>query len=189
MKKTTTKRSVIIFLLTIISIHSIAQSRNIFESKESVKNFLDGKKYLVPEYGSLKFDYNSRETKKWAELREKDKTDDEKIDVVFDISVKRNAAKKKDRGDYQVSLQIDLSDPEGQNYSPVLSYANSFFLLRSVIYPIKDFPSVYILFADGDLYFEKSTYQNISFQDYKSNVLQNILILPNKKLIKCIELK
>jgi hypothetical protein len=182
------------FLFSLISFVSFSQEKNIFSSTESLKTFLDNKTYSVPGYGTISFNYNTIETKFWKEKREKDKSDDEQIDVVFDVSVKRNSAKKKEKTDYQILLRVDLSDPEGQDYNPILSYSNVFLIARSTIYPIKDFPSVYILFADGELYFEKTIYKQVSLKDYKASVLLNTKpigfigttnLFSNTKYIKC----
>jgi hypothetical protein len=183
-------------LFALISFSCYSQENNIFSSSESLRAFLDEKTYSVTGYGSITFNYNSSLTKSWKEKREKDKSDDEQLDVVFDLSIKRNLAKKKDKADYQILLRVDLSDPQGQDYNPILSYSNVFLVTRNVIYPIKDFPSVYILFADGDLYFEKTIYKQVALKDYKTSVLLNtkpiafnspVNLFASTKYVKCVE--
>ncbi len=181
----------------LMSLTNFAQGTNIFETKESVKSFLDGRTYIIPDYGTMRFEYNSNETKKWKERREKDQSDDEVLDVVFDLTIKRNAAKRKDKTDYQVTMKINLEDPQGQDYNPTESYANSFTVRRGEIYFIKDFPFMYILFADGDLYYQKVSYPKISFQEYKAARLKDnkafsILATSDNanaigRMVKCIQ--
>jgi hypothetical protein len=67
-------------------------------------------------------------------------------------------------------MRINLRDSENAESNPTSEYVNSFLLARNVVYPIKGFPAYYYLFADGELYFSKVNWKNISFSEYKSIV-------------------
>jgi len=147
---------------------SFSQSPNIFESTNTLKNFLDRRVYIVPEYGTIRFDFNSGDTRRMRESREKDGADDEVVDLIFDITVKKNQSRRKEKIGYKVELKIDLRDPEVVELDPTSEYVHSFFLARNIIYPIKGFPAYYYLFADGDLYFSKVNWKNIPFGEFKA---------------------
>ncbi len=164
------KKIHILFLALFIHSKSISQVPNIFESPSTLKDFLDKKTYIVPEYGVIRFDFNNGDTKKMRESREKDGADDEIVDLVFDVSIKRNQARRKEKTGYKIEIKIDLRDPDVVDGNPASEYVNTFLLARNIIYPVKGFPAYYILFADGDLYFSKVNWKKIPFGEFKSVV-------------------
>lgn len=175
------QRHLFIIILLIFKISaSLGQSPNIFESPEILKDFLDKKTYIVPEYGTIRFDLNKSETKKMRELREKDHADDEVADLIFDATIKRNQSRRKDKIGYRIEIKIVLTDPEDmeRNVSDngqMPEYVQEFQLARNILYFIKDFPVFYQLFADGELYFAKIKYKKLpTFSEYKSLVTMPI---------------
>lgn len=165
----TTIRYFFFFVIqTLFYYDSFSQVPNIFESPSILKDFLDRKTFNVPEYGTIRFDFNNSDTKRMRDAREKDGADDEVVDLIFDVTIKRNEARRKDKSGYKIELKIDLRDPSSTVADPASDYINYFMLARNIIYPIKGFPSNYYLFADGDLYFSKVLWKKIPFNDYKS---------------------
>ena len=147
---------------------SFCQSPNIYESTNALKDFLDKRSYIVPDYGTIRFDFNNADTKKMRDSRERDGADDEVVDLIFDITIQKKQSRRKEKTGYKVEMRIDLRDPEIVELNPTSEYVHTFLLARNVIYPIKGFPAVYYLFADGDLYFSKVNWKNIPFSEYKS---------------------
>jgi hypothetical protein len=159
-----------IVLMLFVFKASFGQSPNVFESPNVLKDFLDKKTYIVPEYGTIRFDFNNSDTKKMRDSRERDGADDEVVDLIFDVTIKKNQSRRKEKTGYKIEMKIDLRDPENADSNPSSEYVNSFLLARNVIYPIKGFPAYYHLFADGELYFSKVNWKNIPFSEYKSIV-------------------
>jgi hypothetical protein len=158
---------ILIFTMLYFSVNSFGQSNNLFNNPEAAKTFFDGKIYEVPSYGTLTFSLNKALTKLEADKRVKDGSYDELVDLVFDVSVKRNNVKKKDKGDYKVSMTIYLTEEDDPDADPNKGYSMDFTLSRQIIYPIKGFPSQYTVFADGDLFFWKYEYKKYTFEEYK----------------------
>lgn len=159
---------IILIILLIAPLDSFSQRINIFSDPNSLKEFLDKKTYIVPNYGEIRFDFDNKETKDWAERRIKDGADDEVLDLVFDVSIKRNQVRKKDKFDYEVTIRVNPDNSQLINNDPTERFVNSFMLARNIVYPIKDFPSIFSLFADGDLYFHETSWDSISFEFFKS---------------------
>jgi hypothetical protein len=187
----------LLFLLFFISLRLDAQTPNIFSSPDAIKNYLDGKTYIIPEYGIIKFEFNNSDTKKMRESRIKDGADDELVDLIFDVSIKRNQSKKRDKTGYKIEMKINLSDEDSDDGDPTESYFNYFFLARNVIYPIKKFPAFYYLFADGDLYYIKMNYKKMPFSEFKENLInkKNVFQLSSvendyrtSSFVKCISI-
>lgn len=149
---------------------SFGQSPNIFESPNVLKEFLDKKTYIVPEYGTIRFDFNNSDTKRMRDSRERDGADDEVVDLIFDVTIKKNQSRRKEKTGYKIEMKIDLRDPENKDSNPSSEYVNSFLLARNIIYPIKGFPAFYHLFADGELYFSQVNWKNVPFNEFKSLV-------------------
>ena len=58
------------------------------------------------------------------------------------------------------------------NYeSPNEKYWATFTISREAIYQVKDFPSLYVIFADGDIYFQDWQWTSYSFQEAKERYL------------------
>ena len=165
----------LLFLFAILTLtlvkNSFSQTPNIFSDPKLIKEFLDGKTYLIPNYGTITLEFNNSETRRMKEVREKDGADDEVYDLTFNVAIKRNKAKKKDKGDYKIELKIDTNEYLQGEQDPSKKYLNSFTLTRNVLYPIKDFPYNYTLFADGDLYYTEIKYKEVCFNDYKSAIV------------------
>ncbi len=198
------KPIIIITILSILFIFSsneiYSQSTNLFTNPDLIKKVLDGKSYEVPGYGIITFEYSNSETRKMKEVRMKDGADDEVTDLIFDVNIKRNKAKRKDKVGYKIEMQIDSHDYDNEEKDPTKLYSHSFYLMRNIIYPIKDFPASYILFADGDLYYNQTKFKNISLNEYKnlvistnSNTMANFWNIKESvstsKYIRCIPLK
>lgn len=160
----------IILLLLFTFKASFGQSPNVFESPNMLKEFLDKKTYIVPEYGTIRFDFNNSDTKRMRDSRERDGADDEVVDLIFDVTIKKNQSRRKEKTGYKIEMRIDLRDPENTDSNPTSEFVNSFLLARNVVYPIKGFPSYYHLFADGELYFSKVSWKTVPFSEYKSIV-------------------
>jgi hypothetical protein len=160
-----------ILIVFVFSFNVSAQSPNIFSSPESIVDFLDGKTYIIPDYGMIKFEYNKSDTKRMKESRIKDGADDEMADLIFDVSIKRNQSRRRDKTGYKIEINVNLKDPENLDSDPNEGYMNSFMLARNVIYPIKGFPSIFNLFADGDLYYMKVRYKKMPFNEFKNNII------------------
>ncbi len=146
------------------------QSPNIFESPNVLKEFLDKKTYIVPEYGTIRFDFNNSDTKRMRDSRERDGADDEVVDLIFDVTIKKNQSRRKEKTGYKIEMKIDLRDPENKDSNPSSEFVNSFLLARNIIYPIKGFPAFYHLFADGELYFSQVNWKNVPLNEFKSLV-------------------
>jgi hypothetical protein len=158
----------LLIILLIAPINSFSQRINIFSDPNSLKEFLDKKTYIVPNYGEIRFDFNNKDTKIMSERRIKDGADDEVVDLIFDVSIKRNEVRKKDKFDYKVEISVNPDYSQLINNDPTERFVNSFMLARNIVYPIKDFPSIFSLFADGDLYFHETSWDSISFEFFKS---------------------
>ena len=158
----------VLIILLIFPLNSFSQRMNIFKDPNSLKEFLDQKTYIVPNYGEIRFDFNNKDTKIMSEKRIKDGADDEVVDLIFDVSIKRNEVGKKDKFDYKVEISVNPDNSQLINNDPSGRFVNSFMLARNIVYPIKDFPSIFSLFADGDLYFHETSWEPISFEVYKS---------------------
>lgn len=167
----------------ILSQISIAQTSGLFNDPEAARQFFDGREYDVPGYGSITFEFNKSATKNSEDARMRDGSYDEMVDLIFDVSVKRKDSKKKDKGDYQVSMVIYLQSDGNINENPNQGYSMDFTLARQIIYPIKGFPSFYTVFSDGDLYFMKYDYKHYSFDEYK------LLKLKEKNTLKDVEIQ
>jgi len=177
-KKITMKLFIFSLLFFGLSIFKTnAQEPNIFSNPDNIVEFLDGKTFTVPNYGIIKFEYNKSDTKRQKEFRIKDGADDEIADLIFDVQIKRNDSKRKDKAGYKIELQIDLNELDNRSTatsspsSATGEYVQYFALMRNVIYPIKNFPYMFHLFADGDLYYEKFDYKKVSFADFKNDYL------------------
>lgn len=169
------KKTICLFLITFLFLgNSHAQVPNIFETPESLKSYLNKKSFIIPDYGVIRFDFNASDTKKSQESRIKHGADDEIIDLIFDVSIKRNNARRRDKTDYQVSFRIELNDSENFDINSGPLYKQNILLARNIIYPIKGFPSMYQLFADGDLYYSKVTWKKVPFDNYKSFVTTSV---------------
>lgn len=168
MKKNQIASLIILLLFTFKA--SFGQSPNVFESPNMLKEFLDKKTYIVPEYGTIRFDFNNSDTKRMRDSRERDGADDEVVDLIFDVTIKKNQSRRKEKTGYKIEMRIDLRDPESTESNPTSEFVNSFLLARNVVYPIKGFPAYYHLFADGELYFSKVSWKSVPFSEYKSIV-------------------
>ena len=166
-------KNILITLLLIPTI-GLSQSSNLFSNPEAAKTFFDGKVYEVPNYGTLTFTLNKSLTKDEEEKSIRDKSYDEQVKLVFDVSVKRSNVKKKDKGDYNVYMTIYISEKDDPDTDPNQGYAMDFTLKRQIIYPIKGFPSQYTVFSDGDLYYHKYDYKKYTFQEYKEMQIKRI---------------
>lgn len=164
----------VLITLLLIPIIGISQSSNLFSDPEAAKTFFDGKVYEVPNYGTLTFSLNKSLTKDEAERSMRERSYDEQVKLVFDVSVKRNNVKKKDKGDYNVYMIIYISEKDDPDADPNQGYSMDFTLKRQIIYPIKGFPSQYTVFADGDLYYQKFEYKKYTFQEYKEMRIKKI---------------
>ena len=177
----------LVLLIMPLSINS--QSENLFNDPEATKDFFNGKVYEVPNFGTLTFKYNKAATKAAAERHEKSNAADEVVDLVFDIAIKRNNKKKKDKGDYRVEIRINLDEKEDINTNPNKDLCFEFSILRESIYPIKGFPDNYVMFSDGDLYFRKFDYKKYSLKEYKAKKLNSNNMDPDSDvkvtLIQC----
>jgi hypothetical protein len=166
-----------LFLIGFSFNYAGAQEPNIFSKPDNIVEYLDGKTFTVPNYGIIKFEYNKSDTKRLKESRIKDGADDEIADLVFDVQIKRNDSKRKDKAGYKIELKIDLNDADNGStaasspYAPYGEYVQYFALMRNVIYPIKNFPYMFHLFADGDLYYVKSDYKKMSFAEFKNGLI------------------
>jgi len=180
------RKIVVLFLLVSSAVFS--QNTSLFSNPEAAKSFFEGKIYEVPGYGTLTFTLNKSATKIEAEKSMNDQSYDEQVKLVFDVSVKRNNVKKKDKGDYTVYMTIYLSDKDDPDTDPNMGYAMDFILKRQVIYPIKGFPAFYTIFSDGDLYYQKWIYEKYTFEEYKEIRLKKMDVFANLQinLIQCI---
>ena len=109
--------------------------------------------------------------------------------LVFDVSVKRNDAKRKDKNDYLI--EIEIPSTEYDDIDPNSTYSKSFQIYSgknssSAFFPITGFPSNYHLFADGELYYGKKSYKKMPFLEYKKNILNDINHIYPKKSIDYI---
>jgi hypothetical protein len=157
-----------IFIYIFLSLSGYTQTQNLFSDPEKIKDFLDGKTYTIPNYGTITFEYNNSDTRKMRESRIKDGADDEMFDLTFNVSIKRNKSKRREKGGYKIELKIDSNEYLEGEQNPSKKYIQSFYLMRNIIYPIKDFPYYYTLFADGDLYYVETKYKDISLNEYKA---------------------
>ncbi len=167
-------KSILSFCFILISFVSFGQSDDLFRDPERAKEFFDGRKYEVPGYGTLTLTLNKAQTNREADKRKEMKADDEEVELVFDVTVKRLNAKKKDKGDYKVNILIYLTEKDDPDTDPNRGMYVDFSLMRQIIFPIKGFPSLYTIFADGDLYFWKLTYKKYSLADFKRIKLQTV---------------
>lgn len=167
-------KSILSFCFILISFISFGQSDDLFRDPERAKEFFDGRKYEVPGYGTLTLTLNKAQTNREADKRKEMKADDEEVELVFDVTVKRLNAKKKDKGDYKVNILIYLTENDDPDVDPNRGMHIDFSLMRQIIYPIKGFPSQYTIFADGDLYYWKATYKKYTLNDYKKIKLQAV---------------
>jgi hypothetical protein len=158
----------LLIILLLAPLNSFSQRINIFSDPNSLKEFLDKKTYIVPNYGEIRFDFNNKDTKIMSEKRIRDGADDEVVDLIFDVSIKRNQVRKKDKFDYKVEISVNPDNSQLLTNDPNVKFVNSFLLARNIVYPIKDFPSYFSLFADGDLYFMETSWEPISFEVFKS---------------------
>lgn len=159
----------IFFLIVLNSVYS--QTNNLFSDPKLLKEFLDGKTYIVPNHGTITFEFDNSETRRMRDVRTKDGADDEIIDLIFNVKIKKNNSKRRVKGDYKVKLQIDTNEYLEDEQDPRKKYFNSFSPMRSVVYIIKDFPSDYTLFADGDLYYIETKFKNVSLSEFKSTMI------------------
>jgi hypothetical protein len=165
----------LIFATTIflqIVLNSVySQTNNLFSDPKLLKEFLDGKTYIIPNHGTITFEFDNSETRRMRDVRTKDGADDEVIDIIFDVKIKRNNSKRRVKGDYKVELKIDTNEYLEGEQDPRKKYLNTFSLMRNIIYIIKDFPSYYTLFADGDLYYTETKFKNVSLSEFKSTMI------------------
>ena len=129
----------------------IGQIENVFKDPEATKALLHDREYEIPNYGTVKFKINKAQTKYWEEAHQKDGSSDEVVEITFDAIVKRSNSKKRDKGDYRADIRIKLDESEDVCVDPNKHYAMDFSIMREIIYPVKGFPYMFTLFADGDL--------------------------------------
>ena len=173
---------IFLFIALLSSVCAFGQGNNLFNNPEEAKTFFDGKIYEIPSYGTLTFSLNKAVTKLEADKSIKDGSYDEQVRLVFDVAVKRNNVKKKDKGDYKVMMTIYITDDDDPDTDPNKGYSMDFVLQRQIIYPIKGFPSQYTVFSDGDLYYWKYEYKKYTFEEYKKIKLEKLNTLSEMKL-------
>ena len=166
----------------------IGQIENVFKDPEATKALLHDREYEIPNYGTVKFKINKAQTKYWEEAHQKDGSSDEVVEITFDAVIKRSNSKKRDKGDYRADIRLNLDEGEDVCVNPNKYYTMDFTIMREIIYPVKGFPYMFTLFADGDLYYWKFDYKKYSFEEYKSKKLadQNFLDKEMRySLVKC----
>jgi hypothetical protein len=164
------------------------QIENVFKDPEATKALLHDREYEIPNYGTVKFKINRAQTKYWEEAHQKDGSSDEVVEITFDAVIKRLNSKKRDKGDYRADIRLNLDEGDDVCVNPNKYYTMDFSIMREIIYPVKGFPYMFTLFADGDLYYWKFDYKKYSFEEYKSKKLadQNFLDKEMKySLVKC----
>ena len=144
-----------------------------FTGRDHIIEILDGVEYEVPGFGVIEFEYskksdNNQSMRNGSQWGEKQK-------VPFYIRIKRLNEKKWSRDDYFAWLEMpsDYDNEFGRaNYeSPNEKYWATFTISREAIYQVKDFPSLYVIFADGDIYFQDWQWTSYSFQEAKERYL------------------
>jgi hypothetical protein len=166
-----TVRHIITFVCLFGALISHAQ-QSIFANGEAIRDYLDGRIYRVNGYGIIAFSYNRRATEERKESYGRRNAGDEREEVIFDVIVKRDNVRRKDKTDYQVRCTVDLYDADDPFADPNRGHVLAFTLAREVIFPIQNFPSSYLLFADGDLYYTIPKYRRLTVGEYKEEVLR-----------------
>ncbi len=165
-------KNLILVFFTFLGFAAFGQVGGLFNNPRAAEEFFNGRVYEVPEFGTITFKLNKTATRNSVEGRERDGSADEIVDLVFDVAVKRKDARKKDKGDYMVNIKIYLSENGDPDTDPNKGFAMDFSLVRNIVYPIKGFPSLYTVFADGDMYYQKYTYKQYSLEEYKNIILK-----------------
>lgn len=159
----------IMFLLT--PIYGAAQE---FTGREHIIDMIDEASYEVPGFGVIKFEYSKKSDDNYN-MRNGFQFD-EAQKVPFRVRVKRENAKKWERDDYFAWFEMPsyLERETGRaNYeSPNERYWATFTISRDAIYQIKDFPSLYVIFADSDLYYQDWNWTSYSFEEAKARYLE-----------------
>ena len=176
------KSKILILLILILSTTNVyAQIPNVFLSSDAIIDFLDGKSYVVPNFGMIKFEYNKSDTKKRKEIYNLFGSSDDFIDLVFDVIVLRNQSKKRDKFDYQIELHFNLKDNEIAKSLLIEDYVQTFTLMKKPnnsvgangVFPIRNFPVFFNLFADGDLYYVNFKDNKLSFSEFKNSFISS----------------
>lgn len=149
-----------------------------FENTAQLIEMMDGAQFEVPGYGVIEFNH----------VRQIDRTSlanpDEKQNVTFSTKIRRLEEKKWERTDYFSRFEVPswMGDEVGRidTDSPDSKYYLNFSINREVIYQIHDFPSIYVLFADGEVYFRNYIFSEHSFSEAKSLLLSNQLGLDTR---------
>lgn len=158
-------------MLLLVPVLGAAQE---FTGRQQIIDMIDDVSYEVPGFGVIKFEYSKRSDDNNS-LRNGYQLD-EAQSVPFRVRVKRDNAKKWERDDYFAWFEMPsyLERETGRaNYeSPNERYWASFTISRDAIYQIKDFPSLYVIFADGDIYYQEWNWTSYSFEEAKARYLE-----------------
>lgn len=162
----------LIWLLALLSSSQAAFTQS-FTGRDQIIDMLDGVQYDVPGFGTIEFEYSKKSDNRQSLIDGYQW--DEKQKVPFLIRVKRSQEKKFERDDYFAWLEMPSyfeSETGRTNYeSPNEKYWATFTISRDAIYQIKDFPSLYVIFADGDLYYQDWQWTEYSFAEAKDRYL------------------
>ncbi len=145
-----------------------------FTGRQYIIDMIDEVSYEVPGFGTIKFEYSKRsdDSQNWRGGSQFD----EAQKVPFHVRVKRENEKRWERDDYFAWFEMPsyLERETGrENYeSPNERYWATFTISRDAIYQIKDFPSIYVIFADGDMYYQDWNWTTYSFEEAKARYLK-----------------
>lgn len=154
------------FFITLSSFVSAQESE--FSSLENIKKVLNGNVYEVPGYGEMKFSFNKKD------FNEKSKTGlisasscsaDPIKYATFDVQVKKLGKKKYDR----ITYKLEIEYPELGEYrfkDPNLVYYSGFQFMA-----ISEFPCTFLVLANGQLFFEKTSFAKYGFEDVKNRLI------------------
>lgn len=141
---------------------------NEFSSLENINKVLDGNIYEVPGFGEMKFSFNKKDFKEKNEtslIPSSSCSADPIKYATYDVQVKKLGNKKYDRIIYK--LQIEY--PELGEYrfkDPNLVYYSGFQFIE-----ISEFPCTFLVLANGQLFFEKTSYKKYEFSDVKNRLI------------------
>jgi len=139
-----------------------------FTSLKNINNILDGKTYEVPGYGEMKFSFNKKDFKQKNEtslIPASSCSADPIKYATYDVKVKKQGNKKYDRIIYKLEIEF----PELGEYrfkDPNLVYYSGFQFIE-----ISEFPCTFLVLANGQLFFEKTSYKKYDFEDVKNRLI------------------
>ena len=155
-----------LFFLTLSSFVSPLETE--FSSMENIKKVLDGSVYSVPGYGEMKFSFNRKDFKAKNEtglISSSSCSADPIKYATFDVKVKKQGKKKYDR----ITYKLEIEYPELGEYrfkDPNLVYYSGFQFIE-----ISEFPCTFLVLANGQLFFEKTSYEKFGFEDVKNRLI------------------